>query len=134
MVRKSIKRIDGVGLKAGDFVLIGGLYGDDVNFVNGHLGYIEQVFTMPNPVSYTKGAKVRINENVVVPLNFLFLYNLRTLFTFDNSLFDDNYVANHIKNKKIIHTGFTVGNEGNHYAMLFDVNHERHLHTISTLN
>lgn len=121
-------------IKEGDTVLISGLYGDDVKFANNKLGYIKQIMTLTHGISLNFAANIQIDINNAVPINFLYLYNLKTLYGIDEILLDSTFMSRYLKAKKTTHIGFITDNYGNNSAFIFDKNNQRHIFTISTLN
>jgi len=121
-------------IKEGDTVLISGLYGDDVKFANNKLGYIKQIMTMTHGISLNFAAFIQIDMNNAVPINFLFLYNLKTLYGVDKILLDSTFMSRYLKHKKANHIGFITDNGGNNNAFIFGEDNQKHIFTISTLN
>ena len=121
-------------IKEGDTVLISGLYGDDVKFANNKLGYIKQIMTLTHGISLNFAAFIQIDINNAVPINFLYLYNLKTLYGVDEILLDNTFMGRYLTAKKATHIGFITDNYGNNIAFIFDKNNQRHIFTISTLN
>lgn len=121
-------------IKAGDVVLIAGLYGDDVNFANNKLGYVQQIMTMENAGGLNFAAKVQLDLNTLLPINFVFLYNTETLKGVDNILLDSTFVNKYLKAKQSKHVGFITDGNGNNSAFIFGGDDTKHVFTISTLN
>ena len=107
-------------VKEGDVVLISGLYGDDVKFANNKLGYIKQIMTLTHGVSLNFAAFIQIDTNNAVPVNFLFLYNIKTLYGIDEILLDSTFMSRYFKAKKATHVGFITDNSGNNDAIILD--------------
>lgn len=121
-------------IKEGDTVLISGLYGDDIKFANNKLGYIKQIMTLTHDISLKLAAFIQIDIDNAVPINFLYLYNLKTLYGIDEILLDSTFMNRYLTAKKTTHIGFITDNYGNNNAFIFDVNNGKHIFTISTLN
>jgi hypothetical protein len=121
-------------VKEGDVVLISGLYGNDVNFANNKLGYIQQIMTVPNNGSLNFAANVQLDLNTLLPINFVFLYNIKTLHTIDDILLDPTYLSRYLIAKKSVHNGFIADGNGNNSAFIISKDNSRHILTISTLN
>ena len=73
-------------IKEGDKVLIAGLYGDEMKFVNNKLGYVKHIVLINHLVSLSLAAHVQITPMMALPLNFLYLYNTKDLLEFDELL------------------------------------------------
>jgi hypothetical protein len=121
-------------IKEGDTVLISGLYGDDVSFANNKLGYVKQVFTMSNPVSFNFGAQVQLNEKHLIPINFLYLYKINTLEGIDPILLDKTFITRYLKSKKMVTYVFISDIDEIRHLLIFSENNTKHFLTISTLN
>ena len=139
MVRKDDECPNGMGrvnkfIREGDVVLVSGLYGDDVKIYNNKLGYVKHIVLLNNPVSLDYAAYVTLDLKTTVPINLLFLYNIKTLATFDEILLDSTFLGRYLKAKKSIHNGFNIDNTGNHNAIIFSKNGAKNIFTISTLN
>ena len=121
-------------VKEGDVVLISGLYGDDVGFANNKLGYIKEIISIAHGVSLQVAAYIQIDQNTAVPVNFLYLYNTKTLYGIDDILLDPTFMTRYLKAKKTTHIGFITDTSGNNNLFIFDENNQKYIFTISTLN
>lgn len=121
-------------IKEGDVVLISGLYGDDVKFANNKLGYVKEIMTITHGVSLNFAAFVLLDLNIGVPVNFLYLYNIKTLEGVDEILIDTTFIPRYLKSKKAQQLSFVQDTTGNHNLMVFGVNKQINIFTISTLN
>lgn len=121
-------------VKEGDVVLISGLYGDDIKFANNKLGYIKQIMTLTHGVSLNFAAYIQLELDIAVPVNFLYIYNIKTLYKIDDILLDPTFMVRYLKAKKSTHVGFITDATGNNNLFIFDVNNKKHIFTISTLN
>ena len=97
---------------SGDTVLISGLYGDEVKFANNILGYIRQIVTIGG-LDFNFAAYIQLDNRIggFVPINFLYLYNLKTLTSVDNILTDNTFMSRYLKAKKSVHNGFMTGSD-----------------------
>lgn len=121
-------------IQVGDTVLIAGFYGDEMRFVNNKLAYVNHIVLINNIASLNYAAHVQVTPMLKVPVNFLYLYNTKNLFSIDKRLVNNTFFTEFAKNKELDGIGFTVNNEGDHAALCNETNGKLHYLTISTQN